>query len=104
MRPATQKQERPAFWPYPAHFRQAESKGLQVLRGSDPLPLTSENRRVGSFGIAVQESISFEHPGLDLKSILVQRKKPFLRYGNLEHPYRFLRNQLMVRILKALGS
>ena len=91
---------RPAFWPRPAHFKMAEANGLRILPGSDSLPFASEVRRVGSMGFSVQGPISLEHPGRDLKSILLSQKTLFLTYGNLEHPYRFFRNQLAVRIMK----
>ena len=53
---------RPSFGPRPSHFKQAETKRIRVLPGSDPLPFGSESRRAGSFGFSLQGSITREHP------------------------------------------
>lgn len=91
---------RPVFLPRPSLFEFAEKKGIRVLPGSDSLPFLSEFQRVGSFGLSIEGTISREHPARDLKRILLDPKTRFQAYGNLEHPYRFFRNQLRARIVK----
>lgn len=91
---------RPNFWPRPALFDFAETKGIRVLPGSDPLPFPSACCRVGSFGISIQETIASENPAMDLKRILLDPKISFRAYGYLERPYRFLRNQFTAWIMK----
>lgn len=91
---------RPIFWPRPYHFKLAETRGIRFLSGSDPLHFASEVRRAGSFGFIVQRSINDEEPANDLKRILLDRTTKFQLYGQLERPYRFLRNQLAMQVLK----
>ena len=93
---------RPSFWPRPSHFRLAETIGIRILPGTDPLPFPSECRRPGSFGFSVPESIVPEHPARDLKRIVPDPTKRFQAYGHLEHPWRFFRNQLAMQIIKHL--
>jgi len=91
---------RPFFWPRPYYFKLAETKGIRVLSGSDPLHFTSEVRRAGSFGFSTWNSIDHEHPAKDLIRILQDTTNSFHLYGDLEKPYRFIRNQLAMQILK----
>lgn len=88
---------RPIFWSRPSYFRQAETKGLPILPGTDPLPLTSESSRPGSFGFTIQNSLNLEKPGEHLKQILLESREFIVPYGSLENPWRFIRNQLAIR-------
>lgn len=89
---------RPSFWPRPSHFRLGEKKDIRILPGSDPLPLSSECGRAGSFGFYLNRSISPDYPARDLKQLLTDPTVPFRFYGRLEHPYHFIRNQLALRM------
>lgn len=89
---------RPIFWQRPSYFKQAEAKGWRILPGTDPLPLTSECDRPGSFGFAIQGSISLQTPGEDIKRILLNSQIPIKAYGSLENPVRFIRNQVALRL------
>lgn len=91
---------RPVFLPRPSLFEFAEKKGIRVLPGSDSLPFPSESHRAGSFGLSIQGTIARDRPARDLKRILPDPKTRFQAYGNLEHPYRFFRNQLRARTVK----
>ena len=95
---------RPSFWPRPSHFKVAETKGIQVLPGSDPLPFASESYRAGSFGFSVNGSVTPESPASDLKRILLDPTTRLKEYGHLEHPWRFFRNQLAMQVIKHLGK
>ncbi len=91
---------RPNFWSEPNHFEIAETKGIRILSGSDPLHFASEVERAGSFGIKISKSVNKKQPARDLKNILFDPSMEIERYGNLENPYRFFRNQLAMQILK----
>lgn len=93
---------RPSFWRRPPHFSLAETKGIRVLPGTDPLPFPSKSRCPGSFGFSLQGSITSEHPARDLKRILADQTTCPKAYGHLEHPWRFFRNQLAMQIIKHL--
>lgn len=84
--------------PTPYQFRLAEKKRIKILPGSDPLPLAFECQRVGSFGLSLNRVISEEHPAKNLKQALTDPMIQFQSFGQLEHPFCFLRNQFEVRI------
>jgi hypothetical protein len=85
---------RPIFWPKSNLFKQAEQKGLSVLRGGDPLPFPSEIGQIGRFGIRLQGSIDPGYPYRDIKKILLDPATHPQMYGSLERPGRFFGNQL----------
>ena len=91
---------RPSFWLEPHYFQLAEKQGIKTLAGSDPLPLTSEFCRPGSFGFAVYETVDAKTPAQSIKQILLKSTVEFTPYGLLETPYRFIRNQIAMQILK----
>jgi hypothetical protein len=91
---------RPAFLPRPSHFDLAESKGIRVLPGSDPLPFVSECWRPGSFGFWVEGSFDPQEPAKSIRRILLDSSLKIKPYGALERPFRFIRNQSIMQILK----
>jgi hypothetical protein len=95
---------RPSILPRPSYFRLAESRGIRILPGSDPLPFSSEVRKVGSFGFSVMGHISYEKPATDLKNILLDRTTNPVAYGRPETFYRFLRNQVKNRFRKTKSN
>ncbi|MBE9169010.1 hypothetical protein IQ238_16300 [Pleurocapsales cyanobacterium LEGE 06147] len=89
---------RPKFWLRPHYFKQAETKGIKILPGTDPLPLPSEVRRPGSFGFKIRADLNFHYPGSHLKQMLLDRSLMIEPYGSLETPFRFIHNQLLIRV------
>jgi hypothetical protein len=89
-----------AGWARPALFDFAETRGIHILPGSDPLPRPYECNRAGSFGFWMEESVGMERPGDDLKNLLLNPRTRFHPYGNLEKAHRFLRKQLGIWIWK----
>jgi hypothetical protein len=92
---------RPFLLPAPHIFRLAEKKGIKILPGSDPLPLASEQKRVGSFGLSFHGAISNKHPAQDLKQFLMNPMTEFETFGRLENTIQFLWNQLALRFKRA---
>ena len=89
---------RPNFWPEPSHFKLARQRGVSILHGTDPLPLAGEANRPGSFGFFIRDTLSSETPAKELKEILVTQENEIENYGNFESGYRFLVNQLLLRL------
>jgi len=88
---------RPRFWPRPVQFRRAEEEGIRVLSGSDPLPFPGEEKRVGSFGIALTGSLDTERPARDLQRKVLDPSTVLHQFGSAERPLRFVRNQLKMQ-------
>ena len=91
---------RPSFWSKPRYFQLAREKGIQILPGSDPLPFPSEFCRPGSFGFAVYGKVDAQTPAQSIKQILLKSTVEPKPYGLLETPYRFVRNQIAMQIVK----
>lgn len=90
---------RPTAWPTPKIFLEESGKGLTVLPGSDPLPLQGEADRVASFGFYLDDSLSDnDDPTEYLKKMLISRQGEIVPYGNLLSNYRFIQNQIRVRL------
>lgn len=88
---------RPQFWRPPSQFKTIEQQGRPVLRGTDPLPLSSETTRPGNFGLALAAKINVKEPGKHLKALLLDPEAIWQPYGTLETFWRFLKNQLAIR-------
>ena len=91
---------RPRFWPKPRYFQLAREKGIKILPGSDPLPFTPEFCRSGSFGFAVYGTVDAQTPAQSIKQILLKSTVEPKPYGLPETPYRFIRNQIAMQIVK----
>ncbi|NET04044.1 MAG: hypothetical protein F6K16_04795 [Symploca sp. SIO2B6] len=91
---------RPHFWSTPPYFKQAEQRGLRILPGTDPLPFNSEFWRPGSFGFTLEGSLNPDEPANSIKKMLLDPTTKLQSYGSLETPFRFVRNQLAMQILK----
>lgn len=89
-----------AFGPTPKLFRIARNHGKIVLRGSDPLPFNSQEKKAGSFGFLINENIDLEHPANDLKRIILNFKKEPNNFGKLETPLNFCKSQLLMQLRK----
>ena len=89
---------RPRFGPRPRPFRLAESRGIRILPGSDPFPLSSDVKRIGSYGFAIDGMVERSRPAAGLKRLLRNGFGQPLPYGNLIGVIGFCRNQLLIRI------
>ncbi|MEV5022837.1 hypothetical protein MRBLMA1_002699 [Sphingobium sp. LMA1-1-1.1] len=83
---------RPAFWP------ERRFRHRTVLRGSDPLPLGGDARRIGTFGTMVQGRLSADRPGRDLRLLIRSTGRQARHYGALAGPLHFLGNQFRLRM------
>ena len=84
--------------PRPRPFRLARSRGIRILPGSDPLPLDSEMKRVGSYGFALEGTIDPSRPAASLRRLVGTGAGQPLPYGRLIGPIGFCRNQLLIRV------
>jgi len=87
-----------ALAPRPAQFGLAETLGVKILPGSDPLPLTHEVARVGSFGARIHRALSRTTPAHHLRNLLPDRNCPFEPYGALQKLWPFVCRQTALRL------
>jgi len=93
-----------ALAPIPKHFRLGRQRNIRILPGSNPLPFASEFWRPGSFGFVLYGPISRATPAADLKRCLFDQNTDITRYGKLENPVRFMRNQIAMQVKNRLGK
>ena len=94
---------RPNFLPRPRLLRTNDKKRVHILPGSDPLPFAGECHRVGNFGFMILRTLSLENPAKDLKQLLLSSGAYLQPYGRLESPFRFLHNQINLRLRPPLS-
>ena len=92
---------RPLGWRRPIHFKLAEQQGIPVLPGTDPLPLPEESSKVGSFGLQISGNIDAKYPGRAIRTMLQSLSLPIQAFGHLELPWRFVQNQVALRVQKS---
>ena len=89
---------RPLGWNRPPLFKLADKKGIAIFPGTDPLPLRSEYRRVGSFGFKIRGELNPQRPGETLYQQLSSFAYPIETYGRLDTPWSFCKNQISLRL------
>ena len=88
---------RPFFWLAIGQFASASRKKIPLLRGSDPLPLPGQIRKVGSFGTCLHMEFDPLQPAASLRRFLTSGQAAGHPFGQLESAGAFFRNQLALR-------
>jgi hypothetical protein len=81
-------------------FRLAESKGVLVLPGSDPLPFGSQVGRAGRYGFVWEGELDSQKPADSLKKSLQNLRSQPRTYGRREGLLSFSRYQLAMQVKK----
>ena len=87
---------RPVCWPEP-RLAAARARGLAVLRGTDPLPITGQVKKAGSFGSLVALPFDSERPASSLLAALRGGPLNIFSFGQPDSCHAFLRAQLALR-------
>jgi hypothetical protein len=95
---------RSAILPTPPEFALAESRGMRILPGSDPLPFASEYNQAGSYGFRIDGIPQHDDVWPHLCTTLQQGDGDLTPFGNLESPFRFARNQLAMQFKTRIAS
>jgi len=90
---------RPAVWPSPL-FAAAKGRGLNVLPGSDVLPIPGRASGIASFGFVVEAPWDAAKPAHALLSALKTPNTKMRRYGDLRGVPAFIADQLQLRLQK----
>jgi hypothetical protein len=91
---------RPVFWITPSIFNEGLSRKVYTLPGTDPLPIKSQEKKVGSFGFYFNSKFDIEKPWEFLKEYLLSINKEPENYGKLESISNFLKNQFRMQFNK----
>lgn len=91
---------RPEIGGRPRLFRQAETRGIPVLPGSDPLPLPEQAGRVGAYGLLLAEGFDEQRPSRSLRQALRSLTTPPRMYGRRRDLTGFCQDQIALRRAK----
>lgn len=91
---------RPLFWKKSNLFNFAANHGIFNLPGSDPLPFRNGEKKPGSFGFLLKNSLDVSKPFDSVYSSINSTKKQFITFGKLEYPLNFLNNQISMQFVK----
>ncbi|TKB07610.1 hypothetical protein [Desulforhopalus sp. IMCC35007] len=90
---------RPTFWAAPKQFDLAARRNIALLPGTDPLPLSGEDKRVGSYGASLEGEISEVTPAADFKRLLSTSGVDVKPFGARMNPFRFFKAQISLRLV-----
>jgi len=91
---------RTSLLPFPGHFKSAQTNGIKILPGSDPLPFMNEARRPLSYGFLVVVDINESDPWESVKETLLNVNLKIEKFGRLTTPLSFIKTQLAMQIKK----
>ncbi|HEC27118.1 MAG TPA: hypothetical protein ENI67_06895 [Gammaproteobacteria bacterium] len=84
---------RPWAWPRSGLF----NSGPRVIAGTDPLPISTEACRTGSFGFSTIAPWDPERPTHSMRTILKNQLLEMTRFGRPQGVWQFLSRQLAIR-------
>ncbi len=93
---------RPRGTPTPRLLHNAESRGIRIVPGSDPLPLPDHERHAGRFGFLTDTPAS-DRPFEAIRRWLRDAPNPLPRYGRRAGPIECLTSQLAMQMRNRLG-
>jgi hypothetical protein len=88
----------------PEAFRMAAERGIRILPGSDPLPLSGHARRAGSYCALIEGDLDRSRPVAGLKKVLADNRVQPRICGGLRPLGPFLRDQLMMQVRKRVSG
>lgn len=95
---------RPKIWPTPNLFRRAKKRGIKILNGSDPLPLSGEERKPGSYFFSLTGDFDLEKPFLSLKNILSSENPQIIFHGKRDSLSSFFNRQSRIYLKKYISG
>lgn len=94
---------RPALAPDPRPFREARSRRIHVLPGTDPLPLADQVARPGSYGFVAEGFFDERRPAASLRRMLASRQGQPDAFGRRTGLLDFARDQAAMQARKRVG-
>lgn len=87
-------------WRDPPQFGRARSQGQRIFRGTDPMPFSGQECRVGSFGFSINGPFDRMRPTASMRKLLGSGNLRPTSYGALESPITFAKHQLAMQAQK----
>jgi hypothetical protein len=87
-----------SWTPRPRLFEVARAKGIRVLPGSDALPLSGQQGKVGRFGFVLEGSLDPQAPARAVAACLAGTRAQPRAFGRREHLPGFVRSQIAMQL------
>ncbi|WP_051309212.1 hypothetical protein [Desulfogranum japonicum] len=94
---------RPQWWKRVPQFTFAQQNNLPVLRGSDPLFISGQLSRVGTYGHLIEQVLDQKYPLQSLCRHILNWPAHILPCGNLQGILSFIRSQIALRGAKRIS-
>ena len=91
---------RPAAWKKIPQFDIARKRGIPIVAGTDPLFLSGQIKRVGTYGMLVSEESERCFSTSEIRELL-QNNNSMKTYGALQRLHSFVAVQIALRVKKA---
>ncbi|MBU0677908.1 MAG: hypothetical protein KJ626_07295 [Verrucomicrobia bacterium] len=88
---------RPRFLPEPSLFGTARRRGFQIVAGTDPLPVSGEEKMAGRYAVAADVDFKTDDPESSLRSFLRDRAVERRLLGNRCCPAQVLKRWFRAR-------
>lgn len=90
---------RASVWKYVPQFNQAYQMGINILAGSDPLPIAGQHKKVATYGSVITGPMQRQCLASQLREKLLDTQTNNIKsYGHLDNLIHFIINQLLLRI------
>lgn len=86
--------------PYPEQFKLAETNGIRILPGSDPLPFPSEAKRPLSYGFTLNLMLDDFEISRCFKDAIFDSTIKVNSFGKLTSPFTFIKTQFAMQFKK----
>ncbi len=93
---------RPTFWGTPKLYQYAKSRNYKIINGSDPLPLTGEENKPGSFGFSVEGEFDNHKPAGSITKLLISENVKITFFGKRDSILKFFTRQIKMHLKKYL--
>lgn len=88
---------RPSVWAVP-QFTKATKRKIKILCGSDPLPITGDERRIGTYGSVFRGDVNMTGPWSSIRRLLEDPLEVPDTIGSPMNIWNFARSQAMLRV------
>jgi len=90
---------RASAWKYVPQFNQARHMGINILAGSDPLPIAGQYKKVASYGNVITGPLQRRGLASQLREKLLDTQTGNIKaYGHLDSLINFIISQLLLRL------
>ncbi len=92
---------RNGLFPNPVQFKEAESKNIKTIAGSDPLPFKGEEKQAGCYCSIIEWDFDEDKPEESVFQMLIENKSDKIENkGKRDHLIKFFKRQIQINLLK----